>query len=74
MLSTSALPSKVCTVVTAVGRVVDEDVLDVGVGLGGLLGRRGEGEADRDDGVAALAHEALEVGGEVVLAVGLDRR
>ena len=60
-------------VVAAVSRVVDQDVLDVGVGRGRLLGRRGEGEADGHDRVAALGHEALEVGRVVVLAVGLDR-
>ena len=59
-------------VVAAVGRVVDEDVLEVGVRLGRLLGGRGQREADGDDGVAALGDQALEVRGVVVLAVGLD--
>ena len=59
-------------VVAAVSGVVDEDVLDVGVGGGRLLGRGGEREADGHDGVAALGDEALEVRAVVVLAVGLD--
>ena len=59
-------------VVAAVSGVVDEDVLDVGVGGSRLLGRGREREAHGHDGVAALGHEALEVGRVVVLAVGLD--
>ncbi len=58
-------------VVAAVSSVVDEDVVDVGVGGSRLLGRGGQREAHGHDGVAALGHEALEVRRVVVLAVGL---
>ena len=72
MFSHVGLAVEGLTVVAAVGGVVDQDVLDVGVGGGRLLGRRGQGEADGHDGVAALADQALQVGAVVVLAVGLD--
>ena len=52
--------------------VVDQDVLDVGVGGGGLDGGGREVEADGHDHVAALGDQALDVGRVVVLAVGLD--
>ena len=59
-------------VVAAVGRVVDEDELQVGVRRRGLLGRCGECEADRHDRVATLGDQAVDVRRVVVLAVGLD--
>ena len=46
---------------------------DVGVGLGRGEGGRREREADRDDQVAALGDEAVEVRRVVGLGGGLDR-
>lgn len=58
-------------VVAAVGGVV-VDELDVRVGGRRAMVAAASAEADRDDGVATLGDQAVDVGGVVVLAVGLD--
>jgi hypothetical protein len=60
-------------VVVVVGVVDDGEVL-VGVGLRRGLGGLAEQEADRDDQVAVLVDELLDVGLEVGLRGGLEHR